>query len=140
MANSKLDFIAKTSTFVMDDHGTTANTNEKYWSFTTRANGTVGTEQYGELDYQAAVELQKKVKELGFDAEIETVDEWVCLTVYEKIEKADPVEITLNELAAELKITPPALRRFLRKKGFEKPGNRWIWNDQEEVNRIKNKF
>ncbi len=84
-----VDFINKNSYLDLDG---TLKEEYKYKSnlfFSTRSNGNVGDEEYGEEDYCHAIKIKKTLMELFSedieDIEIETVDEWVHLTVNLKI-------------------------------------------------------
>jgi len=51
---------------------------------------------------------------------------------------------TIKELAAELKTTPKALRKWLRDHNINKPGKRWEWTegheDLEKIKQLRNEF
>lgn len=111
--------------------------NKRIWTYQSREYGNVGDETPGEEDFQEAKRLAEIAEAKGFKAEIGIADEWTFLDI---IEDLKAVEITLNEVAEQLGTTPQNLRKFLRKEGFQKPGNRWIWNDQKEVNKIKKTY
>ena len=57
---------------------------ETHFLFSTRVNGSVGDEDYGEEDYTHAIDVKKKLlKEFNdITVEIETIDEWVTLNVF----------------------------------------------------------
>lgn len=40
---------------------------------------------------------------------------------------------TLPQLAAELDMSPKTMRAILRKKGYKRPGTRWVWSTDRKA-------
>ena len=87
-----IKFVTSKSWFEFEDndiysHVDNPQRNSNIISFSTRQNGNVGSEQYGEADWDKGWEIIKAV-EKHFDilkGELDTCDEWVSVRIFMKV-------------------------------------------------------